>query len=245
MDLIADILLAAGALGAAVYCVVLSRRLARFTDLQGGMGGAVAALSSQVDEMTRALERARRAAGEQSGTLERSTRRAEEVVRRLELLVASMHDLPAEGGEAKRGEASRAEEGRAAPAAPVAAPVPQAAAPRPAPVAEPATPTPNAAPEAVRVSGAPAPASAPAWDDWDPFELAAAPEVPENATDLAGRAARMPAPERAIGGRAASAMAPEPVAPGLPMPIFSAARPGSRGAERREGPLTRRITAAE
>ena len=41
MDLIADIFLIAGALGAGFYCIVLSRRLSRFTDLENGVGGAV------------------------------------------------------------------------------------------------------------------------------------------------------------------------------------------------------------
>jgi len=41
MVFIADILLAAGALSAAFYCFVLSRRLRRFTDLEKGVGGAI------------------------------------------------------------------------------------------------------------------------------------------------------------------------------------------------------------
>lgn len=188
MDLIADILLAAGALGAAVYCVVLSRRLSRFTDLQGGMGGAVATLSAQVDEMTRALERARRAAGDQSGTLERSTRRAEEVARRLELLVASLHDLPAEGAAPRRAEAPAP----AAPAPAAAWPEAPPASPPP-PVAQPAAEiAPRAAPRAAAEPAAPEPG--PAWDDWDPFDLAAAPRGADPAA--ADRAARTPAPER-------------------------------------------------
>ena len=42
MTLIADILLAAGAFGAAIYCYVLSGRLKKFTTLETGMGGAIA-----------------------------------------------------------------------------------------------------------------------------------------------------------------------------------------------------------
>ena len=94
MDLIADILLIAGALGAAVYCIVLSRRLHRFTDLEKGVGGAIAVLSAQVDDMTQALEKARVAASSSSDGLDASTERAEGVAKRLELLVAAMHDLP-------------------------------------------------------------------------------------------------------------------------------------------------------
>ncbi len=110
MELIADILLVAGALGAGFYCFVLARRLARFNDLEGGMGGAVAVLSKQVDEMTQALETARDAAGQSSESLEALTLRAESVAKRLELLVASMHDLPApEAPEATEAPEARGE----------------------------------------------------------------------------------------------------------------------------------------
>ncbi|MCW9042499.1 MAG: hypothetical protein OQK05_04070 [Pseudopelagicola sp.] len=94
MDLIADILLVAGALGAGVYCFVLARRLSRFNDLESGVGGAVAVLSAQVDDLTKTLEAARSTAGASTESLEGLTDRAEDVARRLELLVASMHDLP-------------------------------------------------------------------------------------------------------------------------------------------------------
>ncbi|MCA8882431.1 MAG: hypothetical protein KDA50_01535 [Rhodobacteraceae bacterium] len=94
MALVADILLIAGALGAAFYCVVLSRRLSRFSSLEQGVGGAVSALSTQVAEMTETLERTQAAARESSASLEDSTRRAETAARNLELLLASMHDIP-------------------------------------------------------------------------------------------------------------------------------------------------------
>lgn len=96
MELIADILLAAGALGAGLYCFVLSRRLTRFTDLENGVGGAVAVLSAQVDDLTRTLEAAQQTASASGDTLAELTARAEDVSRRLELMVASMHDLPQE-----------------------------------------------------------------------------------------------------------------------------------------------------
>ncbi len=94
MEMIADILLVAGALGAGFYCFVLARRLTRFTDLSGGMGSAVAVLSAQVDDLKVTLDAARETAGSSSQSLEHLTARAETVARRLELLVASMHDLP-------------------------------------------------------------------------------------------------------------------------------------------------------
>ncbi|WP_353473619.1 hypothetical protein PVT71_06145 [Salipiger sp. H15] len=99
METIADILLAAGALGTGFYCFILSRRLTRFTDLEQGVGGAVAVLSAQVDDLTRTLDAARQTAGESGEVLSGLTTRAEQVAQRLELHIASMHDLPEAAGE--------------------------------------------------------------------------------------------------------------------------------------------------
>lgn len=95
MALISDILLIAGALGAALYCVVLSRRLSKFTSLEDGMGAAIATLSTQVSEMTATIDRAQSSAQNSTKSLEESTRRADAAAGRLELLLASLHDLPA------------------------------------------------------------------------------------------------------------------------------------------------------
>lgn len=95
MELIADVLMSAGAFGAAIYCYVLAGRLKKFTTLETGMGGAIAVLSAQVDDMTRALEKARGAATGSAAGLEALVFRAEGVAAKLELMVAAMHDLPA------------------------------------------------------------------------------------------------------------------------------------------------------
>jgi uncharacterized coiled-coil protein SlyX len=115
MQIIADILLVAGALGAGLYCFVLARRLARLNDLETGVGAAVAVLSAQVDDLTRTLAAAQTTADTSTHALDGLTDRAESAAKRLELLVASMHDLP-----------------------------PQPAQP-PAPVADPPRPAPDAA----------------------------------------------------------------------------------------------------
>jgi hypothetical protein len=104
MTLIADILMALGSFGAAIYCFVLSNRLKKFTTLESGMGSAIAVLSAQVDDMTRALEKARGAATGSAASLEGLTGRAETVAARIEILLASMHDLP-EPGQRPRPEA--------------------------------------------------------------------------------------------------------------------------------------------
>ena len=94
MEFVADAFLAAGALGAGIYCFVLSRRLARFTDLESGMGAAVALLSRQVDELNSALQSSRRSAETGTETLADLTHQAQAAAKRLELMMASMHDLP-------------------------------------------------------------------------------------------------------------------------------------------------------
>jgi hypothetical protein len=73
---------------------VLATRLKRFTTLETGMGGAIAVLSAQVDDMTRALEAASSSATGSVSSLSDLAARAEAAGRRLELLLATLHDLP-------------------------------------------------------------------------------------------------------------------------------------------------------
>ena len=94
MTLIADILLIFAAISAAAYCYVLAARLKKFTALESGMGGAIAVLSAQVDDMTRALAAARTSAEGSSSRLEDQVRRAEDASARLEIMLAALHDLP-------------------------------------------------------------------------------------------------------------------------------------------------------
>jgi hypothetical protein len=94
MELISDILLGAGAIGAGVYCLVLARRLRSFSGLEKGMGGAIAVLSRQVDEMTRALDGAQEQASLSAARLDALATRGEAAAQRLELLIAALHDLP-------------------------------------------------------------------------------------------------------------------------------------------------------
>jgi hypothetical protein len=98
MELIADILLGAGALGVAAYCHILARRLRAFNQLENGIGGAVAVLSAQVDDLTRTLAQAREAAQESSTSLAEKTERAEKATAKLELMLATLHDLPEDTG---------------------------------------------------------------------------------------------------------------------------------------------------
>jgi hypothetical protein len=94
MELIADIFLTAGALGAGFYCFVLGRRLNRFNDLEKGVGGAVAVLSAQVDDLTKTLTAAQTTASKSASSLTGLTERAEAMSRKLELQMAALHDIP-------------------------------------------------------------------------------------------------------------------------------------------------------
>jgi len=94
MAFIADILLTAGALAAGLYCFVLSRRLRRFTDLENGVGGAIAILSVQVDDLSKALKQAESASASSATSLATQSQSAQDAARRLELLIASLHNLP-------------------------------------------------------------------------------------------------------------------------------------------------------
>lgn len=101
MQLLADILMALGALGAMIYCLILGRRLKRFNQLETGMGGAIAVLSAQVDDMTRALNRAQATAAASAQELRELTERAEKGAQRLELMLAALHESPESEAEVR------------------------------------------------------------------------------------------------------------------------------------------------
>lgn len=68
MDLIADGLLIATALTAALYCVILSRRLRRLTDAEAGIGTQIRALNKALEETRTALAETRRGVAEARGS---------------------------------------------------------------------------------------------------------------------------------------------------------------------------------
>jgi hypothetical protein len=94
VEYLSDIILALAAFAVAIYCFVLSGRLKRFATLENGMGSAIAVLSVQVDELTKAMEAARGAATGSASRLEVLNTRAEAAAARLELMLASLHDMP-------------------------------------------------------------------------------------------------------------------------------------------------------
>lgn len=94
MAFISDIFLSAGAFGVAIYCMVLSRRLRRFTNLESDIGRAITTMSAQINELNLSLKRAQETGNQSVKRLTEGSKRAEASARHLELLVASLHSLP-------------------------------------------------------------------------------------------------------------------------------------------------------
>lgn len=92
MELISDGLLLAGTTAAAFYCYILARRVRGLTDLDAGLGGAITALSRQVDDMKSSVDVAKQATGASAQELIAMTARAEIAAGRLELLLATLHE---------------------------------------------------------------------------------------------------------------------------------------------------------
>jgi len=92
----ADLLMIAASLGAAVYCLILSRRLSRLTSFDSGIGGAIAVLSAQVDEMKDALAEARGGTSGAGEHLQDLVIQARSISGELELMIAACHDFAEE-----------------------------------------------------------------------------------------------------------------------------------------------------
>jgi hypothetical protein len=92
----ADILMIAASLGAAGYCLLLSRRLSRLTSFDKGIGGAIAVMSQQVDEMKAALSDAKAGSDGAGHHLQDLVRQAREISGELEMMIAACHDFAEE-----------------------------------------------------------------------------------------------------------------------------------------------------
>ncbi len=92
MALIADGLMISAALAAALYCYVLSRKINNLMRLDTGLGGAISALSLQVDEIETSVRAATKASGASLQELVDITSRAEIAAGRLELLMVSVYE---------------------------------------------------------------------------------------------------------------------------------------------------------
>lgn len=92
----ADILVIFASLGAMAYCMVLSRRLSRLTSFDKGLGGAIAVMSSQVDEMKAALKEAKSGSDGAGTQLHELVHQAREISSELEMMIAACHDFAEE-----------------------------------------------------------------------------------------------------------------------------------------------------
>lgn len=92
MDFIADGLLLIGTLTAVFYCYVLSKRIKGLSNLDSGLGGAITALSAQVEEMKGSFNAAKEISGSSVEEIRATTARAEIAAGRLELLLATLHE---------------------------------------------------------------------------------------------------------------------------------------------------------
>jgi hypothetical protein len=93
LSLLADALMIAASAGAAVYCLVLSRRLSRLTGFDSGIGGAIAVLSVQVEEMKTALAAAKAGSDGAGAHLRELVGQAQQISSELELMIAACHDF--------------------------------------------------------------------------------------------------------------------------------------------------------
>ena len=106
ISFLADGLLIIAALGASFYCMVLGRRLANFASVDKGLGGAIATLALQVEDMKTALNEARAGSNEAAERLSTLLEQASEVSQDLDVMIAAFHDID----QAKPPEAPEAEE---------------------------------------------------------------------------------------------------------------------------------------
>lgn len=89
MEILIDLAIASGAIMAAAYCLLLSRRLRALTRLDGDVGKAIAVLSKQVDDLTKALRAAQQSNTSAGSALDQKVTQATATARRLELLMAA------------------------------------------------------------------------------------------------------------------------------------------------------------
>ncbi len=96
IGLLSDILLLAATLGMAAWCRILKRRLEAFDDVDAGLGGKIAALSSQVDDLKASIAAAGERTEDHDTRLQAANAAADDRIGRMEMLLASLEDLEAE-----------------------------------------------------------------------------------------------------------------------------------------------------
>ncbi len=90
---VADGLLIFASMGAALFCLILSRRLTKLSQIDSGLGGAIAVLSAQVDDMSKALAETKTGSEGSAQKLAALNREARQLSQELELMLSACHDL--------------------------------------------------------------------------------------------------------------------------------------------------------
>lgn len=93
LSLLSDILLLGATAGIALWCRLLARRLRAFNDLDSGLGGTIAALARQVDDLRSTIVDATRETEDGTARLEAALERADDRIGRMEMLLASLETL--------------------------------------------------------------------------------------------------------------------------------------------------------
>ncbi|MEM7487491.1 MAG: hypothetical protein AAF390_00040 [Pseudomonadota bacterium] len=93
VPLLSDLLLLLATVALAAYCWRLAKRLQSFNDVDSGLGGAIAALSLQVDDLKATLKTAMDESESAGTALDMATDRANDSIGRLEMLIAAAEDV--------------------------------------------------------------------------------------------------------------------------------------------------------
>lgn len=97
MDMIlsnaADVMLIAATFGAGLFCLILSRRLTRLSRIDNGLGGAIAVLSAQVDDMSKALAETKSGSEGSATRLQELNAEARALLEELDLMISACHDV--------------------------------------------------------------------------------------------------------------------------------------------------------
>lgn len=104
LPLISDIFLIVATVGVALHVHLTMRRMRAVNEVDPGLGGAVSALSTQVDSLRGSLDGALADARSRADTLETALARADDKIGRLEMLIATAEDLEASAYDAARDE---------------------------------------------------------------------------------------------------------------------------------------------
>lgn len=90
---LSDLLLLGATIGLAIYCRRLTLRLQAFNDVDQGLGGTIAALSLQVDDLKDSIAVATAETDDRAARLDAVNTASDDRIGRMEMLLASLEEL--------------------------------------------------------------------------------------------------------------------------------------------------------